>query len=121
MGGIYIASKAIYGPEWRALRAVGLPITSSWIDESEPGATQDWPDLWARCIQEASQAQALVVIARPGDVLKGAWVEVGAALAAGVAVFGAGTDGHSIRHHPLFTPCADEAAAFAQAMRHLSP
>jgi hypothetical protein len=46
--GIYIASKTVHAARWRDLRAQGLPIISTWIDEAEIGATGDWPDLWHR-------------------------------------------------------------------------
>lgn len=110
--GIYVASKAKYGHEWVALREQGVPIISTWIYESAPGATLDWPDLWTRCVNEAKSAAALVVICRPGDILKGAWVEVGAALGAGIPVFGSGCEEFSVSNHPLFTNCASEAEAF---------
>lgn len=95
--GIYMASKAVaHGPRWQALREEGWPIISTWIDESETGATLDWPDLWERCISEAVSAEVCIVYMEPGEVLKGAWVEVGAALATGVHVIGVGIDAFSI-------------------------
>ena len=113
--GIYVASKAKYGHEWVALRDSGLPIISTWIDESGDGCTSDWPGLWTRCVTEAASAQALVLICRDGDVLKGAWVEVGAALAAGRPIFAVGIEAFSIRHHPNVHICPDEASAFVAA------
>jgi hypothetical protein len=99
---IYIASKSTHGARWRSLRAAGVPIISTWIDEAEPGATSDWPDLWSRCVGEAACADALVVYREEGETLKGAWVEVGAALAAGRKVYAVGCDEFSVRHHPNF-------------------
>lgn len=114
---VYVASKAAHGPEWVAKREAGYPVMSTWIDESAPGATSDWPDLWERCVREAASADALVVIRRGDEVLKGAWAEVGAALASGVPVFGVGCGDFSIRHHRLFTECATEDEAFERALR----
>ncbi|WP_411839681.1 hypothetical protein [Paracoccus sp. ME4] len=95
--GIYMASKAVaHGSRWQALRDEGWPIISTWIDESEVGATLDWPDLWDRCLSEVVSAEVCIVYMEPGEVLKGAWVEVGAALAAGVHVIGVGIDAFSI-------------------------
>lgn len=95
--GIYVASKAVaHGPHWRSLRDQGLPILSSWIDESDPGLTLDWPDLWHRCLTEVAKSSALIVYLEPGEVLKGAWIEVGAALALGIPVIGVGIEEHSI-------------------------
>lgn len=100
---IYVASKTRHAPMWQRMRDLcGYRIISTWIDEAGVGDTQDWPDLWVRCIREASQADILMVYAETGDILKGAWVEVGAALASGKPVIGVGCDGYSIRHHPLF-------------------
>lgn len=98
--GIYIASKTKHGPRWRALRAAGEPIISTWIDEAEVGATSDWPDLWIRCVGEASCAAVTIVYAEAGEVLKGAWVEVGAALACGRRVIAVCVDEFSVFHHP---------------------
>lgn len=104
---IYTASKAIYGPMWRVLREKGWPINSTWIDESGEGQTGDWADLWSRCVTEAATADALLVYARSGDVLKGALVEVGAALAAGKPVHVVDPEStlaaHSWTRHPLVT------------------
>lgn len=115
-GGIYIASKTAHGRDWRELRATGVPIISTWIDEAEAGATSDWPDLWSRCVEEASTCAALVVYREPGEVLKGAWVEVGAALAAGRPVFAVGIDEFSVRHHPGITRCDLLADAVGRAL-----
>lgn len=103
MAGIYIASKTVHGARWRSLRAAGVPIISTWIDEAEQGATGDWPDLWTRCVREASQADATVVYREPGEVLKGAFVEMGAALSAGKPVFAVGCEEFSVKHHPGVT------------------
>ena len=86
-GGIYIASKTRHADKWRALRASGTTILSTWIDEAGTGETQDFADLWIRCVREAATCDALVFYAECGDVLKGAFVEVGAALAAGRPVY----------------------------------
>lgn len=117
---IYIASKAHHGPRWLALRDAGVPVVSTWIEESGAGQTSDWPDLWSRCVSEAASATALVLYREPGETLKGAWVEAGAALAHGVPVFAVGCDEFSVRHHPSVTPCAtlDDALCAALGGRH---
>ena len=56
-GGIYIASKAKHGPRWRALRSVGVPIISTWIDESDPASLAE---LWLRNASEALWADVLI-------------------------------------------------------------
>jgi hypothetical protein len=88
--GIYIASRASIperAAEWRRLRSTGVPIISSWIDEDGEGQTVDFGDLWSRVEAEVTTAERLVLYVEPGDFpLKGALVEVGMALAAGVLV-----------------------------------
>jgi hypothetical protein len=91
--GIYVASRASI-PEraemWRAYRDDGWPISSSWIDEDGEGQTEDFGDLWTRICCEVTSAKALILYAETGDFpLKGALVEVGMALAAGVPVIAA--------------------------------
>jgi len=113
---IYIASKSEHGKRWRDLRAAGVPIISTWIDESEVGATSDWRSLWTRCTIEAAQCRALIVYREPGETLKGAWVEVGAALAAGRPVYAVGIEDFSVRHHPGITICCDMDAALSSAL-----
>jgi len=122
--GIYIASKAKHGPRWRALRANGVPIISTWIDESEAGATDDWGDLWSRSISEASGAAAFIVYNEPGEAMKGALSEIGAALLAGVPVLWVGPDAdlsgseYTVVRHPLVLHAAslDEAVDLARAL-----
>ena len=99
--GIYIASKAIHGPRWRDLRDhEGMPVIATWIDEAEVGATSDWPDLWSRCIAEAASCSVLIAYREPDEALKGAWVEVGAALAAGRHVIAVGCQEFTVSNHP---------------------
>lgn len=101
---VYVASKVRHAPRWRALRAAGrVRVVSTWIDEAGPGQTEDFPDLWRRCVAEAAAADATVVYGEPGETLKGALVEVGAALAAGKPVYAVGDldDNGTWRLHPL--------------------
>ena len=101
--GIYLASKAVHGARWREMRASGLPIVSSWIDESEVGATGDWGDLWDRCIREASRSRAILLYVEDDENLKGALVEAGAGLACGVPVHVVCPPSftHTFLRHPL--------------------
>lgn len=101
--GIYIASKTIHADKWRKLRSVGWPIISTWIDEAGIGETSDFTDLWRRCIAEASNAAVLFLYREPGEQLKGAFVECGAALASGVPVIATGCGAFSLVSHPLVT------------------
>jgi hypothetical protein len=119
---VYVASKSKYGRLWRERRdewADRLTITATWIDESEMGATEDHADLWRRCVAEAAQADALVAVHHDGEAWKGAYVEIGAALAHGVPVFVVGDPPGSFLHHPLIIRCADVDAALAAALREV--
>lgn len=88
--GFYVASRAS-NPDrpamWRHFRERGLPIISTWIDEAGEGETACNRELWQRIEREVTSATALIFYAEPDDFpLKGALVEVGMALAAGVPV-----------------------------------
>lgn len=88
---VYVASRASIparGATWRDFRADGWPIISSWIDEDGEGQTTNFSDLWSRIAHEVTTATALVLYAEPDDLpLKGALIEVGMALAAGIPVY----------------------------------
>lgn len=118
---IYIASKTVHGPRWQRLRSEGVPFISSWIDEYYPGATEDWADLWTRCVTEAASATALILYREPGEVLKGAWLEAGAALSHGVPVFAVGCEEFNARHHPNIHLCADFDTALCLAKLRTPP
>lgn len=114
--GIYIASKTKHADRWRFLRdKVGEPIISTWIDEAGVGETEDFSDLWRRCILEASTAELLIIYRERDDVLKGGWVELGAALASGVPVFAVGIEEFSIAHDTRIRHFPDMKAAIAAA------
>lgn len=100
---IYFASKTTHAERWRAIRATGRRVVSTWIDEAGVGETSSFEDLWKRCITEASQADYLIVFRQPGEVLKGAFVEVGAALSSGRKVLAVGCEDLSFSHHRLVT------------------
>jgi hypothetical protein len=101
---IYIASKTKHAAKWLALRDKGVNIISTWIDEAGEGQTTDMPDLCSRCIHEAEVCNAMIVYAEDGDILKGALVELGVALAVtGKPIFFVGPvlrDGSVFTHHP---------------------
>jgi len=117
---IYIASKTRHAPLWRDLRAAGAPIISTWIDEAGEGESADLNDLWRRCIVESCSCDTLIVYREPQDVLKGAWVEIGAALASGRPVYAVGLDGFTISkyqgimHFPTLAD-AFKAAGYPQS------
>jgi hypothetical protein len=113
--GIYIASKTKHAWLWRDLRAAGAPIISTWIDEAGEGESADLHDLWERCISESRGCKTLIVYREPNDVLKGAWVEIGAALANGKPVYAVGLDGFTISKYRGIKHFPTLAAAFGEA------
>jgi len=116
--GIYVASKVAHAELWRDLRHFERePIISTWIDEAGAGESASLEDLWRRCVHEAANAGALIIYRRPDEVLKGAWVELGAALASGVPVFAVGIEEFTVANHIGITHCADliEARRLARA------
>jgi hypothetical protein len=69
---------------WRAYRDAGHPIISTWIDEAGEGETDDLGELWERIAAEVASSCGLVLYVEAEDFpLKGAFVEVGMALALG--------------------------------------
>lgn len=113
---IYVASKTKHADRWKAMRAFGVPINSSWIDEAGEGETKDYSDLWVRCINEVSAATCVVVYAEDGEILKGAFAEMGAAMAVGIPILVVGLpDTLSLLHHPMVVRFKDIHNAFKYA------
>lgn len=78
---IYVSSKLRHKDMWLKLREQeGWPIISSWIDGDKLEETYDLAYMWVRYFNEISRSDALVLYVEPGLVLKGALIEVGAAL-----------------------------------------
>ncbi len=132
---IYVASRASLPARaemWRRLRAEGVPIISSWIDEDGPGETEDFGLLWERIEDEIAQSQALVLYAETEDFpLKGALIEVGMALRGRipihVAMPGVVLEERSMRPleswaaHPLVTIHQDLSSAMEAALSPWKP
>lgn len=100
---LYTASKTIHAPKWREIRSLGFPIISTWIDEAGLGESKSLTDLWRRCIDEASKAEITLVYREPDEILKGAFIEVGAALSNKRNVMAIGCSEFSFVHHPYVT------------------
>jgi hypothetical protein len=129
--GIYVASRASIperAAQWKRLRDVdGWHIVSTWIDEAGEGETDDFSELWVRIETEIKQSERLILYVKEGDFpIKGALIEVGIALAAGVPIYvfapGVTIETRSRRpigswmDHPLVTlvTSMDEALAGAE-------
>jgi hypothetical protein len=116
---IYAASKSKHASLWRGYRE-RFPISSSWIDEAEPGQTHDKAEFWSRCIREVLECYVLILYLEVGELQKGALVEVGAALATGVYVFVVGPLDHTWIEHPLVARADSLEQAFERAMKIVS-
>ncbi len=117
MASIYGTSKTKHAARWKALRAAGVPIISTWIDDAGAGETSDWGDLWCRCIDEAARATALVAFNDDGEAPNGSLLEIGAALGGGTHVYAVGFGPeHTWQDHPGVTKCGDVGTALHLAM-----
>lgn len=104
---IYIASKLKHMNKWHKLRDKGVQFICTWIDEPEyiNKHSPELGDLWKRYIEEASKAKALIAYLEPGEIMKGALVEIGAALGHNVPVFLVGEFDGTWQLHPLCKKC----------------
>ena len=94
---------------------------STWIDDAWMGVTIDHAELWVRSIREAISADVCLLYVEDGEILKGALVELGAAIAAGRRAIwvgptsieepGRGRRIHTVTNHPAVTPVRDLEAA----------
>ena len=121
---IYVASKTKHAAMWRAFRDQGYKISSTWIDEAEPGQTKDRAELAGRCIREVFNADALVLYCEPDEILKGALIELGVAFNGESNVFGifmvGARDNVSLSssvflEHPIVFHCATVEEAIEEA------
>lgn len=83
---IYTASKTTHAEKWRDLRSLGWSINASWIDESGEGESGEYSELSQRCLNEAIMADFVLLYCEEGEILKGALIEVGAALGTGKVI-----------------------------------
>ncbi len=102
---VYTASKTRHANIWRKLRDNGiLNIIATWINVDENDRNFDWEKLWIDCASESAAADITLVYLEDGDTLRGAYVEMGIAIASGRTVFLVNPHGENVtdaRHHPL--------------------
>lgn len=137
---IYTASKIWHAEKWQALRdKFGFRVIATWIDvpcgtpEDPTGAKllsdSEKSKLWVACSHETATAEMTVVYAEEGDEMRGALVELGAALACNHPVYLIGdcasfrVAGHSdvaFTKHPLFhrVPVSDWLEGYHWAVAH---
>lgn len=118
---IYIASKTKHAGHWLKLRVMkpDHTFTSTWIDEACEGQTRDYSELATRCLADVAQSDYLLLYCAAGEILKGALIEVGAALALGKEVRCVGDSGNLSRvfaRHPLWRWFSSIDAALSAEM-----
>lgn len=114
----YIASKTKHASKWQILRMFGYVVTSTWIDEAGEGQTLNYSELAERCIRDIEASDFLILYCEQGEFLKGALIEVGAALALKQHVFCIGScDSISrvFKEHPLWHECETISDAISAA------
>lgn len=86
---LYLSSRVHHAPRWRRLRdEAGWPIVASWIDEAGPLESASLEALWTRAFDDAGRASRVILYVEPDDFpLKGALIEIGAAIALGVPIY----------------------------------
>lgn len=84
----YVASRTSRAGFWLGMQRSVPRMRASWIFEAGPGMTKDKSELWTRIQREVESSYALFLYVAYGDMpLKGAFVEVGMALAKGIPVY----------------------------------
>lgn len=112
---IYVASKTKHSKKWLTFKDAGYLINSTWIHGVE---STDLEDLWKRRCIEVNMAKVLVAYREKGDILKGAFIEIGVALSKPKLVLLAGDwEGMSFLHHPTVKQLPTLNEAMAQASR----
>jgi len=95
-------------------------IVASWIDEAGHGQTLDWADLWRRCVREVAFADVCVVYREDSELLKGALIEMGVALAKDKRVFFVGNPGGiDAVNHPSVTVFDSVEKAFVEIYKEV--
>jgi len=114
----YTASKVKHAPLWLSLRKHGYTITATWIDEAGEGQTADYAELAERCLNEIKASDFLLLYCKPGQLLKGALIEAGAALALDKEVRCVGnchTISRVFKSHPLWKRYPNILSAISDA------
>jgi hypothetical protein len=112
-------------PMWQEFRSawdtLPVQVVSTWIDESGEGETDDLSDLWRRCIAEAKSADVVIAYHQAGEEWKGAFIEIGAALASGAHVYVIGRPPGSWINHPNVTIASDPDDAINDFLAGAAP
>ena len=102
---VYVASHIRFIEFWHKLRASGVTISSTWIDDVPDREDKEAIlKLWVNCFEEIRQSDMVLVGAENEDRFKGVLVEIGAALVLDKPVYLIGENNNmgDIYNHPLF-------------------
>jgi len=118
---IYVSSSGRHAALWRSLRAAGLDIAASWIDEEKPRRRgMEFPGRGRdRRLEEAASADTVLIFEESEDSSTVSLLEAGAALAAGKRVISVGPNARAFGRegHPAWTHCK----SLTDALRRLAP
>lgn len=100
---VYPASKVKHAQKWLDLHAndPDFFFHARWLKASKTESNFNdiaFERLWGMCQEDVENADVILAYAEKGDVLKGAFVEVGMALAYGVKVVEIGCEGSWVNH-----------------------
>lgn len=118
---VYTASKLTTAPYWRELEKQWpfVIFHARWLRHAEfgtPDTAEHAARFWQEDLEDAALAEVVLVYGKPGEHLRGALVEAGIALAAGVTVVVVGNhpDYGTWQYHPKVVRAADmeEAGEF---------
>lgn len=104
---IYFASKVQHAAKWRALDTK-YDICSTWIYQPFKLSSKDEAkQLWVDCLGDIERCDVIIAYREEGEVMKGALIEIGAALALRKPVYLVNylTYGGSWTCHPLVKHC----------------
>lgn len=108
---VYIASKLLYAARFRRMREVwqidSIDLHARWFDQAEhelkeEPTPEDFHIYWLVDEEDVKSSNAVIVYGERGDKLRGALIEAGIAIGAGILtiVVGDCEDFGSWQHHP---------------------
>jgi hypothetical protein len=115
---VYVASASRYAPLWRSLRAAGLDISASWIDQTE--ATEaEGQRRRDRRLSEAAEAEVVILYHELAEAPTLSLQEAGAALAMGKRVLSVGPRDTALGRsgHPNWVHCHSLVEALRRLQR----
>jgi hypothetical protein len=106
---VYIASKLAYAERFRIMRMQwkreGIDLHARWHDQAqheESATPEDFHIFWLVDEEDVKRSNAVIVYAEPQDKLRGALIEAGIAIGAGILTIlvGDSPDFGTWQHHP---------------------